>query len=83
MIAADEFGRIAAFRRDHERAAMGALIVDDVDTLVPIADQHDRLAFDPGGEIVPGMFHLGLVPDRDQAAPKIDSSSSSNIVGSV
>jgi hypothetical protein len=69
MIAAGEFGRIAAFRHDQERAAMGALIVD-VDALVPIADQNDRLAPDPGGEIVLGMFHLALVRDRDPGSPE-------------
>src|SRR5579871_1137937 len=65
MIAAGEFAGIAAFRRDHERAAMSALIVDDANALVLIADQHDRLASDPGREIVARIFHLAFVPDVD------------------
>src|SRR5215472_6500998 len=38
VIAAGEFAGVAVLRRHHERAAMGALIVDDMDTLIPVAD---------------------------------------------
>ena len=65
VIATGELGRVTAFGRDHKRAAVSTLIVDDVNAIVAIAHQHHRLAPDPGGEIVAGIFHLALVPDID------------------
>src|SRR5262249_6679253 len=65
VITAGEFGSIAPLGGHHERAAVGTLIMDNVNPSVSVADQHDRLAPDPGGEIVAGVFHLALVPDID------------------
>src|SRR5215831_14742542 len=60
VVAAGEFGGIAAPGRDHERAAMGALIVDDADRASGIVNQHDGLAADRGGEIVTRDFSPGF-----------------------
>jgi hypothetical protein len=42
---------------------VGALVVDDVDASVGVADQNDRLAADPGGKIIAGIPYLTLMPD--------------------
>ena|SRR5215468_8453738 len=60
VVAAGEFGGIAAPGRDHERAAMGALIVDDADRASGIVNQHDGPAADRGGGIVTRDFSPGF-----------------------
>ena len=50
VIAALEFVGIALVIGDDERAAMGALIVDDADFAIGVAHQHDRLPADEGAK---------------------------------
>ncbi len=65
VIAALEFVGVALVVGDHERAAMGALIMNDADLAVGVAHQHDGLAADEAAEIVAGILHLAFVADID------------------
>ena len=65
VIAALEFLGVALVIGNDQRAAMGALIVNDADLAFGVAHQHDRLAADEGAEIVAGVFHLAFVADID------------------
>ena len=65
VIAALEFLGIALVVGDDERAAMGALIVDDADFAVGVAHQNHRLLADEGGKIIARIFHLAFMADID------------------
>jgi hypothetical protein len=63
VIAALEFVGAAFVERDHERATVSALVVQNVDLAVRTAHHHDRLAAKIGAEIVAGLSNLALVSD--------------------
>src|SRR5260370_38500899 len=67
VIAAAELRRVPAIRRHHHGAAMGALVVQQLQLSVGVAYQQQRLAADPRGEEAAGILHLALVPDIEPA----------------
>ncbi len=65
VIATAELVGVPAVGGDHHGAAVGALIVQQTDRSVRIAHQQQRLVADTGGEKVPGVSDLALMPDID------------------
>src|SRR5262249_43297794 len=65
VVAAAEFGRVAAVRGDHHRAAMGALVREQLNGGGRVANEQQRLAPDPRRQKISGIFDLALVPDID------------------
>src|SRR5262249_54188505 len=65
VVAALKFLRSALVVGDHERAAMGALIMDDAHLAIAVAHQNDRFAADETTNVVAGIFYLAFVADID------------------
>jgi hypothetical protein len=65
VIAARKLGRVALLGRDHERPAMGALVVNNANRAVDITNHHDRLATETRREVVAGIPDLAFVADVD------------------
>ena len=63
VIAALEFTGVALVAGNDERAAMGALVMDDADFALGVAHQNDRFAADKRAHIIPGFLHLAFVSD--------------------
>ena len=63
MIAAGEFRRVAAVRRNHHRTPVGALIMNNTELAILVTNQDNRTATHQGGKIITRSFHLTLVPD--------------------
>src|SRR3974390_1404251 len=49
---------------------MGALIVQQLNDAVAVADQEKRLLPDPGSEEIAGVLHLAFMPDVDPCRTK-------------
>ena len=65
VIAALEFVGPPLVERDHHGAAMGALVVQDVQRVVGTAHHDDRLASDLGAEVIARLSNLAFVADID------------------
>jgi hypothetical protein len=65
VIAALKFVSPPLIERDHHGAAVGALVVQDMELFVGTADDDDRLAPDLRAKIIARLAHLAFVADID------------------
>ena len=68
VIAALELVGPSLIQGDHHGAAMGALVVQDMQRLVGTANYNDRLAPDLGAKVIARLANLTFVADIDPGA---------------
>ncbi len=65
MIAAAQFGHVAATVSDHLCALVAAAVEQHIYLAVLMPGHHHRLPADAGGEIIPRFFYLAVMADID------------------